>query len=239
MGYTLYESGITGPSANIGGSSDYHIDSKFSKSLGEAEARRRFEEKVKKYNELGRVVEFSNQGVADMIYDMSLDEDKRADLFRRAYQAHSPREGFYSLDYYAPNKGTNRWDKSAEGAPIFAVGEDGGRRETHTGGNYGFYSVLYDKDGNITGKVGHGDDRYPSSGKGQPLGGLVAQSIGETADPSMPSPNADKQAAPAAMDYSNMSKAQINAEYDKLRMAGDVFKAEQEGKKMFNAYFKK
>lgn len=231
MSYRLYESGITGPSANIGGSSDYHIDSKFSTKLGEEEARRRFEEKVKKYNSLGRVVEFSNEGVADEIYDMSLDDDKRADLFRRAYGAHAQRDGFYSLDYYAPKKGTNRWDKSAEGAPIFAVGAEGGRRETGTGGGYGYYSLLYDKDGNITGKVGHGDDRYPGSGsEGMLIAGVP--------DPSTPSPAADTQVAPAT-DYTNMSKQQINDAYDKLRMAGDVFEAEKEGMKMHKAFFNK
>ena len=232
MGYRIYESGVTGPSANIGGSSDYHIDSKFSTNLGEDEARRRFEEKVKKYNSLGRVVEFSNSGVADEIYSMDLDEDKRRDLFRRAYGAHAPREGYYSLDYYAPSKGTNRWDKSAEGAPIFAVGAADGRRETATGGNYGFHSILYDKDGNITGKVGHGDDRYPGSGgKGMP--------IGSVSDPSTPPSDSEASVEPVAPDYSSMSKGQVNAEYDKLRMAGDVFKAEDEGMKMHKAYFKK
>lgn len=223
MRYNLYASGITGPSANIGGSSDFHIDSKFSTSLGEEEARRRFEEKVKKYNSLGRIVEFSNKGVADEIYDMSLDEDKRRDLFRRAYGAHAPRDGFFSLDYYAPNKGTNRWDKSAEGAPIFAVGVEGGRRETGTGGGYGYYSIMYDKDGRITGKVGHGDDRFPNAGN-------TAMPVGSVPDPSTP---------PQKIDYSSMNKEELNAAYDKLRMAGDVFKTEKEGMKMHKAFFNK
>ena len=41
------------------------------------------------------------------------------------------------------------------------------------------------------------------------------------------------------VDYSQMSKADINKEYDKLRMAGDVFKAKEEGMKMHNAFFNK
>lgn len=57
-------------------------------------------------------------------------------------------------------------------------------------------------------------------------------------DPSTPSPVADTQVAPAT-DYTNMSKQQINAEYDKLRMAGDALKAEQEGMKMHKAFFNK
>ncbi len=57
-------------------------------------------------------------------------------------------------------------------------------------------------------------------------------------DPSTPSLVADTQVAPAT-DYSKMNKQQLNAEYDKLRMAGDVFKAEEEGMKMHKAFFKK
>ena len=79
-----------------------------------------------------------------MVYNLDASEDERAAMFKQAYGAHAPREGFYSLDYYAPNVGEDRFGKSAEGAPIFAVGAEGGRRETGTGGNYGFYSLLYD-----------------------------------------------------------------------------------------------
>ena len=222
MAYTLYESGKTGPSANIGGSSDYHIDSKFSTSLGAEQARRMFEEKVKKYNSLGRNVEFSNQGVAGSVYDMSLPDEERSALFQRAHSAHAARDGWYSLDYYAPTQGNDRFHKSAEGAPIFAIGLEDGKRETGTGGNYGFHSLMYDNGGSLIAKVGHGDDRFPTN-----------------ADPSTPSPVADQTVAPATTDYSQMSGAQMNQAYDKLRMAGDVFKAEDEGMKMHKAHFKK
>ena len=224
MSYILYDAGRTGPSSNIGGSSPFHIDSKFSTSLGEEEARRRFEAKVRKYRELGRNVEFSNEGVAGMVYDLDASDKDRAALFKQAYGAHAPREGFYSLDYYAPKIGKNRWDKSAEGAPIFAVGAEGGRRETGTGGNYGFYSLLYDKDGNLTGKVGHGDDRYTTVPT-DPL----------SADPSAPSPTADIEVKPAS---TPSTPEAINAKYDQMRMAGQIFEAEQYGmeqhKRLFN-----
>lgn len=233
MAYTIYEAGRTGPSGNIGGSSDYHIDSKFSTGLGEGEARRRFEEKVKRYNQLGRNVEFSNQGVGGLVYDMSLDDNKRADLFRQAYGAHAPREGFYSLDYYAPKVGEDRFGKSAEGAPIFAVGSADGRRETGVGGNYGFHSFLYDKDGNLTGKVGHGDDRFTDVGKGTPIDG--AQPIKPSGDKT-PSENIG-EAKERAANYSAMSKSEMNAAYDAMR--NDPVKASIEGEKMHKAYFKK
>ncbi len=54
------------------------------------------------------------------------------------------------------------------------------------------------------------------------------------ADPSTPSPVAEKTVAPAT-NYSEMSGAQMNQAYDKLRMAGDIFKAESEGMKMHKA----
>jgi len=221
MGYTVYDAGRTGPSANIGGSSAFHIDSKFSTRLGEDEARRRFEAKVRKYRELGRNVEFSNQGVAGMVYNLDASEEQRAELFRKAYGAHSQRDGFYSLDYYAPKIGDTRWDKSAEGAPIFAVGMEGGRRETGTGGNYGFYSMLYDKDGNLTGKVGHGDDRFTTV-PNDPL----------SSDPSTPSPTADKDAPPASM-----SPEEINKKYDQMRMAGQALEARNFGLEMNKRLF--
>ena len=59
------------------------------------------------------------------------------------------------------------------------------------------------------------------------------------ADPSTPSPVADQSVAPATADYNQMSGAQMNQAYDKLRMAGDVFKAEDEGMKMHKAHFNK
>ena len=226
MGYTLWESGRTGPSANIGGSSDYHIDSKFSTSLGEDEARRRFEAKVRKYRELNRNVEFSNEGVAGMVYNLDASEEERAEMFRKAYGAHSKRDGWYSLDYYAPKTGENRFGKSAEGAPIFAVGGEGSRRETGTGGNYGFYSFIYDKNGNIISKVGHGDDRYTTV-PNNPM----------SPDPSSPSPTADVETKPASTSNDNMSPEEINKKYDQMRMAGDALGAREFGLKMNKKLF--
>ena len=59
------------------------------------------------------------------------------------------------------------------------------------------------------------------------------------ADPATPSPVADKVAPPATTDYTQMTASQLNTEYDKMRMAGDVFKAETEGMRMHKAFLKK
>ena len=60
-----------------------------------------------------------------------------------------------------------------------------------------------------------------------------------TRDPSTPSPIADQTVTPATTDYSQMTGAQMNQAYDKLRMAGDIFKAENEGLKMHKAHMAK
>ena len=47
------------------------------------------------------------------------------------------------------------------------------------------------------------------------------------------------EAVERAKNYQNMSKAELNAEYDKLRAGDDINLAVEEGMKMHNAYFKK
>ena len=69
--------------------------------------------------------------------------------------------------------------------------------------------------------------------------GAITTGVPSGADPSTPSPIADETVAPATTDYNQMTGAQMNAEYDKLRMAGDVFAAQKEGLAMHKAFFKK
>ena len=236
MGYQVFNSGVVGPSDQIGGSSAYHIDSKFATSLGEDEARRMFEEKVKKYNSIGRSVEFSNQGVGGRVYDMNASDEDRSALFRSAYSAHAPREGFYSLDYYAPNVGKDRWDKSAETAPIFGVAPAGGRNQPGVGGNYGYHNLVYNKDGALIAKVGHGDKSKAGSLDGQTFAATNDEgetpALGADADISNRSDAKEK-----AQSYQSMSKAGLDSAYDAMR--SDTAKAEEEGMKMHEAYFNK
>ena len=69
--------------------------------------------------------------------------------------------------------------------------------------------------------------------------GAVTSGIPTGADPSTPSPIADQTVAPATKSYDQMSASELNSTYDKMRMAGDVFKAEDEGMKMHKAHFNK
>ena len=68
----------------------------------------------------------------------------------------------------------------------------------------------------------------------------TGQPIGASSDPSTPSPVADQTAQPATIATDdNMSGAQVNKEYDKMRMAGDVFKAEEFGMQQHKRLFGK
>ena len=51
--------------------------------------------------------------------------------------------------------------------------------------------------------------------------------------------NKRPQAKERAKSYADMTKSQLNAEYDKLRSGGDMYKAQEEGMKMHKAYFGK
>ena len=150
--------GITGPRGRIGSGTEYHIDTKYASTLPWEDIDKRFQAKARSYGKEGRNIVFSNQGVSGAVYDPNAPLEQRIGLLQRAAAAHShsPSEGFRSFDYYAPI-GTDRWDKSAEGAPIYIAGAAGSKGEGQTGGNYGNYAYVLDSSGRVVGKSGHGD----------------------------------------------------------------------------------
>jgi hypothetical protein len=217
MSFQVFRSGTVGPSNRIGGSSEYHIDSKFSTALGADKAREMFEAKVREYNKLGRNVEFSNQGVAGSIYDMNLPTDQRAALFNQAAAAHANRPGYYSLDYYAPKYGETRFGASAETAPIFGVAPVGGKAVPGIGGNYGYHNLIYDAKGNLVSKVGHGDSAAPGSMDVRYFGGsddVIAAATGNA-------PNNVVSAATASPQQPTLSTLpQVSPQISQVDIAG-------------------
>ena len=163
-GKTVVDTGfVTGPSNQIGGSSEYHIDTKFSDRLSDEDMLGHLDNLALGYQRMGRTIEFSNGGVAGLRWDPSADIETKRTLLRKVIAAHAPSEGFHSIDYYVPSiKSADRWDKSAEGAPILTPRVEGGTvtRYSDFYGEYGRYVVVTDKDGNIILKTGHGDLRY-------------------------------------------------------------------------------
>lgn len=171
MAYTPIRSGYTGPSKNIGGSSEYHADLKILESLPLAEKIKAFDALANQYASIGREIEFSNQGVAGKRYNPMLSMDERARLLTQAAGAHSSRPGWSSFDYYVPFKGKSRFDKGAvEGASIYLPGIAGGKIRRGTANDYGFYSESLDPSGKVIFKVGHGDITRPEAGDVNVLG---------------------------------------------------------------------
>lgn len=236
MSYKTYKIGKTGPSSRIGGSSDYHIDTKFSSSLSMEDVRDRFDALARQYQSDGRTIEFSNQGVSGRTYSLDSSPEDRLSLLQQASGAHSERPGWHSFDYYAPLSGTTRWDKSAEGAPIYVVGGQGTSGQGASGGGYGNYGLII-KGGKVISKSGHGDTN------GDVWGGYAAgqapQPITSSTDWSSESADGNPQqtAKMRAKAYSEMSKQQLDSAYDALR--DDPGKAKSEGMLMHKAYFGK
>jgi hypothetical protein len=166
MAYIPKRSGYTGPSRNIGGSSEYHTDFKIDASLPLWKQVKAFDSLADYYkSQYGREIEFSNKGVAGKRYSTALPMDDRTKLLMQASGAHAPRPGWNSFDYYLPFKGKSRFDKGAvEGAPIYLPGIAGGKIRRGTADNYGFYSESLDPSGKVLFKVGHGDITRPEAG---------------------------------------------------------------------------
>ena len=242
MAYLVQQSGVTGPEGRIGSGTGYHIDSKFSKTLPfDTGIVPRFDAIARRYGEDGRNIVFSNAGVHGLVYNPDATLEDKVSLLRRAAAAynHSQHSNYHSLDYYAPI-GTNLWDSSAEGAPIYVVGTGGRKIESGSGGGYGNFSAVIGDDNSVLMKSGHGDIQ----GFGLSPVSYFSGSPTILASVETPAPAVDTAETPAqtaverALNYKEMSKADLNAEYDRLRSESPDTAA-AEGMKMHIAYFNK
>jgi len=181
----------TGASRFIGGSSEYHIDTKLKSELSMQKKVEYFDQMSMAYAKQGRVIEFSNQAVAGRRYDHTMSYQEKAALLQAAAGAHAPRAGYASYDYYIPQASETRFGKSAEGAEIFVPTEAGGSVQYGSGGRYGAYVVMYDAQGKEIGRTGHGDIRGAKSGTVQispSTGDTRAQSVSTTPSYQRPKP---------------------------------------------------
>jgi len=171
-GLGTYGTGLkTGPSSQIGGSSAYHIDSQFKSSLSMEEKVKMMDDLAAAYAARGRKIEFSNKGVAGLTWNSKASMEEKMALLQTAFEAHQlPRNravdqgGFNRIDYYIPQIDKNRFDASAEGAEILVPTRGATTMDYLSGGDYGAYVNLKDKDGNIIFRTGHGDKRGARSG---------------------------------------------------------------------------
>ena len=168
----------TGKAAYIGGSSDYHIDTKFNASLSMEEKVAMMDQLAAGYAAQGRNIEFSNKAVQNIVYDPKASMEDKIALLQRAFEAHNlPRGraidqgGFNSIDYYAPlatdsqaTGGKGRFRDSVVGHDILIPTIGGSKVNYAKGGGYGGYITLVDDQGRVVLKTGHGDSRTTRSG---------------------------------------------------------------------------
>lgn len=167
MSYVPIRSGFTGPSAKIGGSTDYHIDLKLLESLPIGERVKALDALAKQYRSLGRDIEFSNPAVSGKRWNPEANLSDRVQLLNQAAAAHSHSRhpGWQSLDFYVPFRGKSRFDSGAvEDASIFIPGVTGGKVRRGAGGGYGYYSESLNPAGQVIFKVGHGNVDRPEQG---------------------------------------------------------------------------
>ena len=209
MSYSVQQIGVTGPKGRIGSGTEYHIDTKYNRSLPFEDIVSRFDAKAAAYSKDGRNIVFSNQGVHGSVYDPSASLEDKVALLKRADAAHSHsvHDDFYSFDYYAPI-GKDLWDKSAEGAPIYLSGKAGRSAKGGTGGGYGNYAYVEDDQGTVLGKSGHGDINHDVFAGGTFGEGETNLSVESTPQ---------QEAKERTQNWADMSKEQLNAEYDKIR----------------------
>jgi muramidase (phage lysozyme) len=171
----------TGPSEYIGGSTAYHIDTKFHKSLGMGNMVSAMDKLANAYSSRGRKIEFSNPGVSGEVWDSRASSEQKRSLLQRAINAHSHStfmrsEGFLPFDYYNPKKNENRFGKSVEGSEILLPSFGG---KIDVGSKYGGYgkSAEIHSGNRIVALTGHGDTRYEKGG--ETLGGPHLAMLGE------------------------------------------------------------
>jgi hypothetical protein len=162
---------ITGPSSRIGGSAEYHVDTKFHKSLGIAGIVSSMDKLSKEYANKGRMIEMSGHMVAGQKYNHEDKYMKKRNLMRGAIDSHSHSsfmraEGFLPFDYYIPkaNDPQGRFGKSAEGAEILVPDFGGKINVGKLYGGYGKSADIYDASNKWVAMTGHGDIAYMLGG---------------------------------------------------------------------------
>ena len=175
----VFNTGLkTGKAAYIGGSSDYHIDTKFNASLSMEEKVAMMDQLAAGYAAQGRNIEFSNSMIANTLYDPKASFEEKSALLQKAFEAHNlPRGraidqgGFNSIDYYAPlatdsqaTGGRGRFRDSVVGQDILIPTIGGTDVNYAQGGAYGAFVTLTDDQGRVILKTGHGDTRTAKSG---------------------------------------------------------------------------
>ena len=166
----VIQSGYTGASEFIGGSTGYHIDQKFRSGTPMNELVDAVDQLAAQYRRDGRIIEFSNQGggydVSGKRWDPKQPYEVKAGLLKNAMNAHthSITPNMDSVDYFAVKEGAkNRFvPKSVEKAKIYTFVPEGYTARPGMGGGYGLFTDIINPDNKqIWGRVGHGHTGMP------------------------------------------------------------------------------
>lgn len=162
-----FKSGLfSGPSARIGGSAEYHIDTKVSRDLSWKQIVEMFDNMASAYRLQGRKIEFSNQAVSGLVYNENQAYEAKEQMLKKAFEAHHSqsrdiRNGVRSIDYYLPKIGKSRFDESpgnVDNVEVMLPQIPGSKLEYASGGGYGNYVNIYDRSGKYLMSTGHGDN---------------------------------------------------------------------------------
>lgn len=182
-----FKSGLfSGPSHRIGGSSEYHIDTKVSRDLSWKQIVEMFDQMATAYRAQGRKIEFSNAAVAGLVYNEKQEYQAKEQMLKRAFGAHHSQQrdinnGVRSIDYYLPKISGNRFDSSVEGVEVMLPHIPGAKLDYASGGGYGNYVNIYDKSGKYLMSTGHGDNA-----KALPSDRTLSASSGRSRNPIAP-----------------------------------------------------
>ena len=153
----------TGPAGRIGAGTEYHQDIMFGGGVSLEERVRYMDQLARGYEAMGRVIEFSNAGVAGRRY-MSTDSiESRRQLILDAQAAHANRpggSGRAAMDFYAPLMGQTRFGPSVEGQSMLAPVVPGGSASYSSGGGAGRKMTMM-KNGQMIYEMLHGDTGVP------------------------------------------------------------------------------
>lgn len=167
------DSGLfTGPAANIGGSSAYHVDIQF-RHLFDGTSKRAISQLTDEHYEhiievmdgiaehaaaSDHRIEFSNSAVSGQVWDPDVSfEDKKA-MAEEVMKAHGGHSFDTSMDFYiAPNGQSRHSANSLSPKPIGVALAPGWKVDYSTAGNYGNYAEIYNENGQHIYTIGHGD----------------------------------------------------------------------------------
>jgi hypothetical protein len=229
MSYVPVRSSFTGPSAKIGGSTDYHIDFQLLESLPIGERVKALDTLAKQYRSIGREIEFSNPAVSGKRWNPEAELSDRVQLLNQAAAAHSHSRnpGWQSLDFYVPFKGKSRFDPGAvEDASIFIPGIAGGKVRRSSGGGYGYFSEALNPQGQVVFRVGHGNIDRP-----EPETEVTIPSVPQLPAPQVAQGQSTQQPSTAQADDPDFLRKYIKENLESQLMSGMLYEMLQPKRK--------